>query len=405
MLRRRLRMLSLGICLVAAAALPAAASPAASASAPGFTAFKVPVPLNELAAGPDGNLWFDRNLGGNYTTDVGKVTTTGKITVYHPSFSIDHSFPGRIAVGSDGNLWFNLEGEATRAGVGRMSTTGGKVAAFPSPDACVYCSNESVAAGPNGEIWVGQEFNVIRRYDTNGDLLGSIDLSKWQMPPANVDAIVKGPDGNMWFSAGDWIGAVSPSGVPVGKWLTPSAHPNIQDLIVGPDKALWFCDFDPTVNKIGRITTSGQITEFTTGLPPKAGVLRMTVGPDGAIWFTESNYHSIGRITTAGVITQVQLPAAYNAAPAGIALGSDHNLWITVPGYSAVVRMTLGPACVVPALTGLRLPAATAKLKKSGCALGAVHRIGHRAKGVVVRQAPAANLALRHGAKVSVTLK
>ena len=54
-------------------------------------------------------------------------------------------------------------------------------------------------------------------------------------------------------------------------------------------------------NKIGRITTAGAVTEYTvpTGGANPTGI---TAGPDGALWFTESNANKIGRITTGGTL-------------------------------------------------------------------------------------------------------
>jgi streptogramin lyase len=46
-------------------------------------------------------------------------------------------------------------------------------------------------------------------------------------------------------------------------------------------------------NKIGRITTTGEFSEFP--LPtPDSGPCGITVGSDGAVWFTERD--KIGRI-------------------------------------------------------------------------------------------------------------
>ena len=76
------------------------------------------------------------------------------------------------------------------------------------------------------------------------------------------DQIVKGPDGNLWFTTdSDYIGEVTPSGtmtiysIPYGKGI--SSHTAIA-ITNGPDGALWFTDG----KNIGRITTSGQISEF-----------------------------------------------------------------------------------------------------------------------------------------------
>ena len=63
--------------------------------------------------------------------------------------------------------------------------------------------------------------------------------------------------------------------------------------MAGPDGALWFTNYDPQSNSIGRITTTGTVTNYTDpGIRNPVGIV---AGPDGALWFTNDN--SIGRIT------------------------------------------------------------------------------------------------------------
>jgi len=53
----------------------------------------------------------------------------------------------------------------------------------------------------------------------------------------------------------------------------------------GPDGALWFTEYN--TGKIGRITTSGEFTEFETsgvGTAP----MHIVVSPDKKLWFTEA---------------------------------------------------------------------------------------------------------------------
>src|SRR6266849_6710047 len=82
-------------------------------------------------------------------------------------------------------------------------------------------------------------------------------------------------------------------------------HSYFPDTPYGTDSALWFTD---SADKIGHITTQGQITEFA--LSTWAHPTGITTGPDGALWFTESNLDKIGRITTQGRITEFTLSTA-----------------------------------------------------------------------------------------------
>ena len=79
------------------------------------------------------------------------------------------------------------------------------------------------------------------------------------------------------------------------------------DIVSGPDGALWFTE--TRGDKIGRITTKGQITEYPIPTPD-AFAADIAVGPDGALWFTESDGNKIGRITTSGELTEFPLEDA-----------------------------------------------------------------------------------------------
>ena len=87
----------------------------------------------------------------------------------------------------------------------------------------------------------------------------------------------------------------------------PSSGPVI--ITNGLDGALWFAEVHG--NKIGRMTTAGQITEYPLpagSSPFGPGPWGIVTGPDGALWFTESNGRNIGRITTEGSITEFPMP-------------------------------------------------------------------------------------------------
>ena len=67
--------------------------------------------------------------------------------------------------------------------------------------------------------------------------------------------------------------------------MTAGAQPT--SIVAGPDGNLWFTEFNGG-NRIGRITTAGVITEFSTGITAGALPYGITAGPDGNLWFTEA---------------------------------------------------------------------------------------------------------------------
>jgi streptogramin lyase len=77
------------------------------------------------------------------------------------------------------------------------------------------------------------------------------------------------------------------------------------DITGGPDGTLWFTAFgtEPQTGKIGRITPTGVVSEFS--LPLNSFSNSITAGPDGNICFKEPD--KIGRITPTGTISEFPL--------------------------------------------------------------------------------------------------
>jgi virginiamycin B lyase len=162
-------------------------------------------------------------------------------------------------------------------------------------------------------------------------------ISEFPLPtlsfPGSTGAlgITSGSDGNVWFSdtgLGE-VGRITPSGQ-VTEFIPPFHSAGV--ITTGPDGNVWFSSLGLNfTDNIAKITPAGQITTYQ--LP---GMLKevsgLTAGPDGNVWFTENDYPSgekVGRITPTGQITEFAVPNA----PAGfggagsITTGPDGNLY------------------------------------------------------------------------------
>ncbi|MHB8694146.1 MAG: Vgb family protein [Solirubrobacteraceae bacterium] len=175
---------------------------------------------------------------------------------------------------------------------------------------------------------------------------------------ANPVGIAAGHDGNLWFAElnANKIGTITTSGAVTEYSVTSSSDSGPDYIAPGPDGAMWFTEF--RANKIGRITTSGAITEYATNLTANAGLHGITAGPDGNLWFVEADAGKIGRITPTGVITEFPIPTP-GSYPWGITAGPDGNLWFTEVDGNKIGRIT--PAGVItefPTLTAGNLPTA-----------------------------------------------
>ncbi len=111
----------------------------------------------------------------------------------------------------------------------------------------------------------------------------------------------------------------------------PTANSAPDAITMGPDGALWFTE--GLSRKIGRITPDGEIVEYQVPTPANTlpGLFGIAAGPDGALWFTDFGNNQIGRITTAGAITGFPIPNSFAGfAPFRITAGPDGALWFTL---------------------------------------------------------------------------
>jgi len=69
----------------------------------------------------------------------------------------------------------------------------------------------------------------------------------------------------------------------------------------------------------------------------------ISAGADGNLWFAEENGNQIGRITTTGAITEFPIPTS-GALPRYITSGPDGNLWFTERGSAGKIgKVSLAP--------------------------------------------------------------
>ncbi len=120
------------------------------------------------------------------------------------------------------------------------------------------------------------------------------------------------------------------------EFAVPVANSIPTQITAGPDGNLWFTDSN--TNAIGRITPAGVITEFPT--PAGNGEpFGITAGPDGNLWFTDENANQVGRITPAGTFTEYTIPTTHSI-PGAITPGPDGNLWFGEQNAMKIGRIT-----------------------------------------------------------------
>ncbi|HEX9132639.1 MAG TPA: Virginiamycin B lyase [Ktedonobacteraceae bacterium] len=253
------------------------------------------------------------------------------------------SSPNGITTGPEGALWFT---EAGSGKIGRVTTSGAITELTLTGGSASGFGSHPITKGPDGALWfVEQSTGTIGRLTTTGvfsqfNLPGNINKDE---VIESAKSITAGPDGALWFTSQNkspvtftivsgQLGRITTSGsiteftLPSGGTRRTTPHPI--DITTGPDGALWFTD--PNLSKIGRITTSGSLTQFTS---PQADPIGITTGPDGASWFTATFFPAakVGRVTTAGVFTIFTIASSADGVSAGesIATGPDGKLWFS----------------------------------------------------------------------------
>ena len=244
----------------------------------------------DITAGPDGALW----ITDTYNGQILRMTTTGT----YAGYALTNLSPQNIVAGPDKALWFTAQSVGNESEIGRITT----------------------------------DFKL-NQYPANGGPYG----------------ITVGPDKALWFTeeSANAIGRITTKGKVTNytKGITAGSEPF--SIAAGPDGALWFTEY--MGGRIGRITTAGKVTEYSRDITPTEYPFGIAAGPDGAMWFTESESYGsgysdaakIGRITTSGKITEYEKGLTSKSDPTAIVQGPDHDMWFVESAANKTGRASL----------------------------------------------------------------
>jgi streptogramin lyase len=281
------------------------------------------------------------------------------------------SGPSEMTSGPDGNLWYTA---ADR--IGRVNPTTGHVDEFTAgitPGSLPLNNSSGITTGPDGNLYFTEPAaHRIARISPSGTI-SELPAVASGFP----QGIARGSDGNLWFTeSGSGPTQMRVARITTSGQITEFPPAGLGTAALGfitpgSDGNLWFTE--PMNNKVGRITTAGTISEFSSGLAPNfEGPEGMALGGDGNIWFTEGdNGRSVGRITTGGTITEFPNGLPADTAPGdGMTTGADGNLWFTVcapcesaTGVDGIARFTLTNDFTLASLKARRSGLITAVLK------------------------------------------
>ena len=263
-----------------------------------------------ITMGEDGKFWFT-------------LSNSNKVARIGPHGNIDYSRtptlsnPAFITPGPDGNIWF---GEGSTGKIASVTSNG----VITEYQFSFFGVSVGITTGSDGNIWfTDQTDHAVWRFE-----IASGRFTEFRTPTPNSfpGDITTGSDGNMWFTeqAVDKFGRITPDGM-ITEFTGVSAPTSIA---AGPDGNLWIASaFTP---RIARVTPTVQITIFPTPATPT--IIRP--GNGNYLLFTEFSANKFASITIDGVVTESQeFP---NSAPVGITAGVASRVWFLGTGTNRV---------------------------------------------------------------------
>jgi streptogramin lyase len=324
----------------------------------------------------DGSFWFSEYHEG---FQIAKISPSGVVTTFN-------YYGGAPIIDPQGNVWFSggsvpIPSNGHAVGITEMKQDGTLINYFapsgpnnkPEDFGLAFDPldvTQGAAAGTygaSGHIWFidPYEADVIGRLNDDG----TASFFNLAMPDnyGAANLIVDPKTGNLWFSATsiNVIGEVDLSALNLANPNAPTVAINYYDtpynsprgLTYGPDGNIWATEasngYSNAIIQLNPAEAQNQTAQdpyagvavFTAGLSANSGAYGMTVGPDGALWFTEENTNNIGRITTGGAITEYAIPTA-GAVANGVAASAD-AIWFSEYGAGKIGKMELTDALPV----------------------------------------------------------
>jgi virginiamycin B lyase len=296
--------------------------------------------------------------GQNYD-HVARVDLDGKPTFFDMGKG---SGPHGIEFDQSGQLWVSLEFSGFVVRFGDQGIIGKPIDVRIYAKGCKEPINthpHGLGIGADGKtIWfTGKKTNTVGKINPDGSV-EHFELPTVGAVPIYISA---GPDGNMWCTelVGNMIARITPKGE-VTEFKIPTYNSRPIAIIPGPDgKSMWFSE--EAGNKVARIDLEGKITEFRVPLPQANVILAgLAFDSEGNLW-TQS-YVDIHNPLPEGPDHIVKLDKAINTAAAGdlsripiayyevsthqtvmhrITLGPDGNMWFTELGTDKLGRVTI----------------------------------------------------------------
>lgn len=269
------------------------------------------------------------------TARIAAITTTGvSYEQSDPSGnSIPPSGPFDAVYGADSSSWYlnaqdsQLDHRSVSGAINVVPLASG-VSGSPGVD--------QLTLGPGGDVWfaIPTFSGTAVGFVTPAGNVTTYMLSAY----SGHTSVAFEADRNLWVATGTALIELERSGNVLRTDTYPANY-----LTQGPDGNVWFTQSDA----IGTVRPNNTIVVYPI-IAPIPGCPRgqtcsrnigaITTGSDGALWFTEQG--AIGRLATDGTFSEFAVLAA-RTAPVDIVGGPDGNLWFVDGGAQKIGRLKI----------------------------------------------------------------
>jgi streptogramin lyase len=291
---------------------------------------------SSIAPAPDGSLAVVLTPGGDLNRGgaIGRVTASGRVDLIRLPATEPPPLPQDVVVDAHGTMWFNDDRAATVTslrpnGALRSLQIGPKPGPSPTPRVVVMGGRTMrifprprtlgirLAIGPDGEAWYA------RSHPTRA--IGRVDGKRTFAVPdsiGDVQTLVGGHDGALWFLTADAVGRISLDGafarVALPEAFTRMSYPP-RRLIAGRTNTVWVAD--------GRELAEVDAHRILrTWLLPNASsaIAALTVGCDGTVYVADTLGTQLARFAPDGSVEEHDT-GLYSID--GLATASDCRMW------------------------------------------------------------------------------
>lgn len=288
-----------------------------------------------IAVGTDGTVYI-----AEYKTSAIAIVSPDRSIVEVRTIT-SGSGPIELRMGPDGNVWFV---ERLASNIGVMKPDGTMLVEWST-----RCTPTGfLAVGSGNALWFSEQCftggNVSSEFITKINTTGT--MSRFRIgvdgdPVRLIEDLVYGPDGAIWFaelSPPGGLGRLDPVTGKYSEYLLPtSGFPG--GIFAGPDGNLWVPESTGHENLLNRVDIHGAVTQFDWTGP---ALLTMSIGPGNSLWGVD-HYDGVWRIDLAAEsIAPVKFPSRFTSNYSfTLTSDKDYNLWFSEYDGCAVARIDM----------------------------------------------------------------